>query len=464
METSNEADERDEQIVDLPGDKTPSTVRESLMPRFTPRQRRIQLAVTISVVIMALAVIFGSAASGRGMSIALFGRQATPTPTLMPGFNLFYITLQPVWGKVAIDGHILARLPLIGEDRPLQLAIGLHILQWRAPPLLTQSCTITVPPSPNDTCSYNSSVSLASGLGAWVVRFSASLAMLAPTQRDVLLKAAQAVLDAQAAAVTVQPGEIYGVAAQGKMFSVANQPLRAALRFVLDTDPASKGSCIIYARDTGQGCSYAGQDCRLFCSDPPQPLNSGPPTQPVSSSSQAWDVLAAIVPTWNYATLAGQPVATAQSDEVSDGTRESDEFLQPLRIAWDGTAWHVTARISDTNQFENPFCGTTQDEAQSGVLLGQQLPSNLSMQWYYINEANHAAGCVGLLALIQAHPKTLPPSAYTVMPAYFLHRFGLLLAANALAHHLAPSLPVADGYDQQVAAHMVTQSKVLQNL
>ena len=460
------ADDQDVEIVSLPGQparmqfSTPTPDHPPLAPRFTPRQRRMQLIVTISVVLLALLIVFGSSAAVRGLII----RQPTPTPTLVPGANLFYIQLQPAWGKIALDGHTLARLPVIGKDAPLQLVAGRHVLQWIAPPFVTQSCTVSVPPSTNDTCSYNATQALSDGLSAWVVKFSASLAILPVGQRASLARVAQAALDTQNTTTTVQPGELYGVPSQEASYSVAAAPLRATLRYLLDTNAASPGSCIIGGRDTGQGCYYVGQDCRLFCSDPPPSLNLGPPAATPTPSGSEWDVLAAIYPTWNYTTLAGRRVAIAQSDDVSEVGRDSDEFLEPLSISWNGSAWRVTAQISDSNHFENPICGTTQDETQSDTLLGRQLPADLSVQWYDIDESLYAAGCVALLVLIEAHPKTLPPSTYTVMLAYFLHRFGVLLAANTLAHRLVPSLPVASAADQQLAAQMVARSRVLQGL
>lgn len=450
------ADDQDVEIVPLL-DNPIGTQFIAPVPRFTPRQRRMQLIVTISVVILALAILFSSSPVVRDLIIP------SPSPTLVPGVNLFYIQLQPAWGKISVDGRALARLPVIGKDAPLQLAPGRHMLQWIAPPFITQSCTVSVPPSQNDTCSYNATQALSDGLSAWVVKFSASLAMLSGEQRASLIDVAQAALDMSDTTTTVQPGERYSVQSRHVRYSVATTPLKAMLRFVLDTDPNSSGSCIIGGRDTGQGCFYVGQDCRLFCSDPPFPIYSGPPATPTSSGS-TWNVLATIYPTWNYTTLSGRKVAVAQSDDVSELERDDDEFLQLLSISWSGAAWHVTARVSDTNPFENPVCGIAQDETQSGTLLSRKLPANVSIQWYDVDEPLYAAGCVALLVLIQGHPKTVPPSTYTITLAYFLHRFGVLLAANPLAHRLVPSLPIADAADQQLAVQIVARSKVLQGL
>lgn len=450
------ADEQDVEIVPLP-DNPVGTRFIAPVPRFTTRQRRMHLIVTIGVVILALALLFSSSPGVRGLLIP------PPSPTLVPGVNLFYVQLQPTWGKISVDGRALARLPVIGKDAPLQLAAGRHVLRWIVPPFITQSCTVSVPPSQNDTCSYNATQALSDGLSAWVVKFSASLAMLSDEQRASLIRVAQAALDMSDTTTMVQPGEMYSVQFQNEPYSVATAPLRATLRFVLDANSNSPGSCIIGGHDTGQGCFYVGQDCRLFCSDPPFPIYSGPPAVPTPSGS-TWNVLAAIYPTWNYTTLSGRKVAVAQSDDVGEIGRDDDEFLQPLSISWSGASWRVTARVSDTNRFENPICGTAQDETQSASLLSRQLPANISIQWYDVDEPLYAAGCVALMVIIQGHPKTVSPSTYTVTLAYFLHRFGVLLAANPMAHRLVPSLPIANTADQRLAVQIVAYSKVLQGL
>ena len=111
------ADDQDIEIVSLPdrpGDTqfiapVSSPARPSLAPRFTPRQRRLQLIVTISVIMLALEI------------------------------NLFYIQLEPAWGKVAIDRHTLAHVPMTGTG-PLRLSPGHYTLQWIAAPFVTQRC------------------------------------------------------------------------------------------------------------------------------------------------------------------------------------------------------------------------------------------------------------------------------------------------------------------------------------
>jgi hypothetical protein len=110
----------------------------------------------------------------------------SPTPTLAPGTDLFYVRGDPSWGQLFIDGHPTA-LPVIGTDPPLRLARGQHMLTWQAAPFLTQQCTVSVPPAPlTDTCSDNDMVQF-NMVGVSVVSFFLSLANLSAKQRTALL-------------------------------------------------------------------------------------------------------------------------------------------------------------------------------------------------------------------------------------------------------------------------------------
>lgn len=61
------------------------------------------------------------------------------------------------------------------------------------------------------------------------------------------------------------------------------------------------------------------------------------------------------------------------------------------------------------------------------------------------------------MLLASASPNT---PAVPAPPAYYLYRFGVLLAANDLAHRYFPSLPIADTYEQTSAQQITTHNKV----
>src|SRR6185312_11034467 len=95
---------------------SPALLEKLLFRKLTPRQRFLQLAtVTGSVALVVLIVLAGSTNTRNALITGIVGRQPTPTPTLFPGTDLFYIQGSPSWGHALLDGHVLSRLPLIGK-------------------------------------------------------------------------------------------------------------------------------------------------------------------------------------------------------------------------------------------------------------------------------------------------------------------------------------------------------------
>ena len=447
---------------DSHGDNIPVTAKPAhslLASRFLPRQRRIQLLITAGFIVLTLLVILASTPAVRDLARgAIFGPTPTPTPTLAPGANLFYISGTPPWGHVFIDGHPLSRLPVIGADPPLDLSRGTHLLRWSANPFKLQSCTVSVPARiATDTCAYHEVTQLKSGLIAWIITFSVSLDTLPDNQRTALVDTAQAALDAQQFSETVRPGELYADSSQYpcKMlgstqlcFDTAKQALKATLHFQLDTNPASNVQCTNIG--LADECSFQGVDCRLFCSDPTAP-------SPSSSSAQAgWNVSAVVRLLWDYTTEDGHIIAHDQPDTFVEDF-ESEHFV-PLQITWDSAGWHAT--VLKEQFLNNPICTSAWDETNLGGFLGDPSPistsSDIQFQWQFASGPVPAAGCVVVVSPAQTPGITPTPSPRLV--AYLLQRFGVLLAANDLAHHYWPYLPVADDYEQQLAKQLVTQA------
>ena len=435
--------------------------RSSLQPRFSPHQRRLQLTITASIVVLALLVILGNITSLRNRAGGVFGPMPTPTPTLVPGLDLFYIEGSPSWGRLFIDGHAVSRLPIIGTDAPLRLPRGQHVFLWRADPFQPQRCIVSVPPSyATDSCGYNQTVQLESGLSAWLITFSVSLATLPDDQSIALIQATQSALDAQQSTDIVRPGERYVLASACResprvplCFGTAKQPLKATLRFQLDTDVRVDKSC------TGPqpGCTLIYQNCHLFC--------DGGSTQSSSSDIREWDVVAAVRPAWEFTTLDGQVLVRDQSDNAAWDYATSDiedEYLVPLHITWDSRGWHTVATLTKPGSlggpFENPVCALVQDEVN---LLGDAVLNNISipLQWQFASGTVLAAGCVAVASPAPEPGITPTPSTSPPLMAYCLYRFGVLLAANDEAHRLWPYLPVADAYEQGIARRLTANMK-----
>jgi hypothetical protein len=81
----------------------------------------------------------------------------------------------------------------------------------------------------------------------------------------------------------------------------------------------------------------------------------------------------------------------------------------------------------------------------SGMQIQTQYPS--------VARADLGAGCLVTITQQPASSSSLtpPPSSQV---AYCLHRFGVLLAVNNLAHRLWPFLPVANAYEKRLAQQL----------
>jgi len=428
-----------------------------LEPRFSPRQRRLQLIITSAIVVLAVLVILGSTASVRDLVRSIFVRPTpTPTPILFPGTDLFYIQADPPWGHLSIDGHPLSRLPRIGIDAPVRLSRGQHTLVWQAEPFQPQSCTVSVPPRyTTDTCSYKATAQLNSGLTAWLITFSVSLATLPGEQRTALIQIARAAIDTRQSAETVRPGELYALSPQDPAckpsfpeslcYTTAKQPVKATLSFQLDTDAVANEACA----GPQPGCTFLDQNCHLFCTG----------SVPAATASQEWNVFAPVRVVWEFATFDGRILARDVPDNSLwdyEFGQVNDESLMLLRITWDSLGWHVTipsdASMQNTG-FLNPTCGAAQVGVQYLVLQPPVGPSGTPVYplWQFASGPLPAAGCLAVGTPQPDAFTTATPTTSPLLAAYCLHRFGVLLAANDIAHRFWPGLPVADTYEQVLA-------------
>jgi hypothetical protein len=469
QERKHKQTDLDVEIVDLPDDnelekklvpvRPLASFQSSVKPVWHGSQRRVQLVVIASMLAIVVIVLLATSLPVRNLAVRLVAaRLPTPTATLVPGVDLFYISGEPSWGQAYLDGQVLKPLPRIGIDAPLRLARGLHTLEWRAAPFQVQRCLVSVPPNYGvDTCHYSDPVGLSSGMSVRSLSFQTSLQLLPDNQRRALVQAAQTALDTQRSTETVQPGELYDTVSQRGIFVTAQQPLRAMLHFQLDTNPSSpiSGTCVIAGQSNGQQCVVWNQDCREFCDDPSSPNAS-------QFSTQAWDVLGIVLPVWDYTTLQGKTIAQNQPDGF--GGAEGDEFPIPLHIAWNGNRWQVTVPLDSANTlpFGNPFCASAENEVQIDPSLSAAELQNQPVMWKYASGPVGAAGCVAV-----AVPNSNPSGALTTptplpslssIAAYCIQRFGVLLAANDVAHRLWPTMPMADAYEQQLAQQLVVSN------
>lgn len=395
--------------------------------------------------LVVIIVVASSPAARDALETGIFGRAPTPTATLAPGLDLFYIEGIPSWSQVSTDGHRLIHIPIPGIGQsPLQLPRGHHLVAWHADPFQTQSCIISVPPVfATDTCRVNQAVLLHPGLSAWIISFDVSLATLPNDQRTALVQRTQAALDELQSTAIIQPGEQYtinnlagGQLQETIMAVTATQPLRATLSFQLDAAPNSQQTCS--AGIPVQNC----QSCRFFCT-PPDFVSQGP------SELRQWNVLALIYSTWTYTTLSGHIIAHNQSDSA-------DHPLE-LTIIWNGTGWHVSVVFNNqVTSRDDLACLSAEEEiGPTGVysVTGGINEDGAPVNWNFSAGSNLAAGCLarGTPLNDAATPTTLPT-------AYLLDRFGVVLAANPASRQYWSLTPVADKDEQKLAQQLAAHS------
>jgi hypothetical protein len=437
-------------------------------PRFSPHQRRLYLILLNGLVILALVLLLTTTTPVHELVSSVFIHPTpSPTATLAPGVDLFYVRADPPWGRLLIDGYPTA-LPTIGTDPPLRLARGQYQLVWQANPFLAQRCTVSIPPNFGDTCSDREASPASSGLYAWVITFTESLATLAGTPRTALLQAAQAALDARQSTDIVQPGEHYVLAAdnptcsrndaQGyQCYATASQALKATLSFRLDTNEASNEICI----ETQLGnCTLNFQDCRLFCGG----------SFLTSSSTREWDVYAPVFSLWTFATMDGRVLARDLPDDSAEdyATGQAlDESLLQLHITWGSLGWHVALSVNMDSQgsgspgsgYFDPVCAAMTQQVTSLHPPADANGDPLYLQWRFASGTLPAAGCLVVGTPQPTDGLTTPTPPRAPQPVfYYLHRFGVLLAVNKLAQSAGLLLPLADAYEQQLAHRLIKGS------
>ncbi len=220
------------------------------------------------------------------------------------------------------------------------------------------------------------------------------------------------------------------------------------MHFHLDANPASQNSCVNGYNDTCND-SNSGQSCLQLCSF----ING---ESPAPSAHPIWDVTALFYPTWTYTTQSGQVVAQNQPDASS--TSAGEDHSIDLSVTWDGTKWHVKPDIAPEfryNTAHSPACASISNQI-SPTTYGATA-SGANVFWDFAVGTNEAAGCLGVVVLSPQSPQT--PVNFKQPAAYFLYRFGVLLAANPLAHSEFPGIPMANTYEQSIAQSIAAKLK-----
>ena len=140
----------------------------------------------------------------------------------------------------------------------------------------------------------------------------------------------------------------------------------------------------------------------------------------------------------------------AQNQPELLGTTVVYDHLIPLHITWDGTRWHVVLRtfqasLPNTQQQLDVPCNTALNTVKSVLMPTNSAEAHVGINWDYISGVNPAEGCLSIATFHDGQD---------IVSAYCLHRFGIFLAANEIAHRYWPTLPVADTFERKIASQL----------
>lgn len=438
-------DEQHQQSVVDQDTAIPSRARSRVnlhpVPPSKPRGR-VGLVFLAVAIILLVAVIIGTITPLRNVFLS-----SSSSPTQQP-------VLPPKTIAISFDSHV-GSVTFNGktyhQSFALQLAAGKYSFTWHGEPFEPITCTATVPFSlPQDTCDPYEYVSPETP-NSESITFFPNFSYLSAREQAALLQQIQAALATLKASQTVLPGESYALfspTTQLTSIVEVTSPLQATLSFHLDTDPHSTRQC---GQNDGE-CGLNGLDCRVFCTSVEDYAQS-------TATAFRWHVVAVLYPSWDYTTLDGKTVGTGQPDSTSDVT--GTEHSVHLDLTWNRAAdtWHVSLPIqslSSSGGLVSPSftgidiaCANAQELTTASYGVTKQTPAT-TLTWKFAIGSNRAAGCLAV-----ARSDTDPHAA----PAYFLYRFGVLLAANAQAHSYFPDFPLADASEQSIAVQIAAQSK-----
>lgn len=389
------------------------------------------------MIALAAAIVFGTLPNAEETLRAALG---IPTPTATPplpiGAGTFLLDNTVPWGVLLSDGRPVTNLTLPqANPRPtvsaptFVLDRGRHTIEYRAALFNTFRCVVSVPAAPDDMCPLaQSPYDLVPGLGvARLLDLQARPERLPLDQLTALRQTIETALNAGAPAATLAPGERY-LLPDGSI-RTASAPLRAELVYRVNRDPsvrlpANTGPCV------GLCATYG----TVF-------LNGQPPLPEGS-----WAIAVNLALTWRYTTADGSLVL----DDAPGAPKVRDAHaLYVLSVRWEGR-WVV----SDLANARGMVCDAPMQAPGVSAAAQTGVPDMAGYYWHPYQAHPASEGCLaaGAQEAVGGDYEPVGPTALV------LYRFGLLLAANALAHQLFPSLPQATAAERALARSLAPPS------
>jgi hypothetical protein len=310
-----------------------------------------------------------------------------------------------LWGKLQINGRTV-EITTDGRD-PLYLPRGQNTLTYLAPPLPTLTCTISAPAAHSDTCPLYSAQEVDASdppFPGRVIDLKATPDRLSASQRDALTRAIQQQFDTLDATMTILPGDHYSTP-EGR-FLTSDRTFTMTLTYHVAAD--------------GLGIVLYG--CLPYCEHVPVDVWTIAPTF-----------------SWDYVDQYGKPETVLQGTASING---QSDLAMGMTLQWNG-AWHVTFPDALTRA---SLCSLATD-----VLMSQAVNNG--------SQEGFNTGCGG--NPVDTYEGTLfdmsisGDSGGSEKTGRVLYRGGALIAADSIAHDLAPWMPVASVHEQAIVRQLL---------
>lgn len=387
---------------------------DAMRPRPPGRGRAWRTAAVVALVaLVAVGILHGFTSGAGGGGTISVAPTATPAdPGLLVESNVNY-------GTLTLNGkRISGTLPLVVKPHP-----GENTLTFSAPPFNPHTCRLHWPDIQDivtEGCDRGSSTGATiqgQTLGEiQFIQLDLSGDDLPPDLQTAALGALTQALDGVRFKTTVPAGDYIATGRndQGRITSVrAATSMHAELSFTL-TPPGQPGV---------HTCGG------ILCGTPGGEFSGGQSTQ-----AHLWSLFVPITTHWQFDDDSGSQVASA--DEPLESSNQ-------LNLSYDSaTGWQVTEPNA------SPLSASPLDDVLRANLCASSnaaLTASIQTRQLTIGQySDHGVeGCLIVAApggiLITSGPGTPPPPD----DGQFVWRFGVLLAANATAHALAPDLPLA---------------------
>lgn len=322
-----------------------------------------------------------------------------PTQPLKTSAGAVVFVHSVSWGRLQLNGQTVS----VATDgyHPLYLPRGQNTLTYAAPPLPVMTCTISAPAAPGDTCAIFHPDPASFGpngqsYNGRMVDLKAVPDRLSQTQREALATAAQRSLDALTVKTIIQPGDHY-LTPEGKTLT-ATQLFPVTLSYHLDAT----------------GVAAIDNQCIPFC----------------GVTLPTWSITPTI--SWDYVDQYGKAESVVQ---------QGDSMLTSpvVNLVWNGS-WQVSVRPEASSQV---VCGI-------GVSVISQ---------FVKGENGWGAGCGGrpvsqLGGILIETSFSTSSSVTDANKGYVLYRAGALIALDANAHSLVPTLPGPNAHELEIARQL----------